>query len=130
MITPDRARVWHPRGALCAVCLRPTRGFGWFDPWKTKTPRPRRWFCSRPCQDLWTRRAREVFAVVDLTPEEQAAITATMRRLAELMEEIGWQTRFADLTEPQVRALIAEAVEGFRDAMAAAAAADAPEVPF
>ncbi len=68
--------------------------------------------------------------MVDLTPEEQAAITATMRRLAALMEEIGWQTCFADLTEPQVRALIAEAVEGFREEMAAVAAADAPEVPF
>ena len=52
--------------------------------------------------------------MVDLTEEERAAVTATMKRVALLMDEIGWQTAFADLTEAQVRALIEEAVEGFR----------------
>ncbi|AHD01979.1 DUF6511 domain-containing protein [Leisingera methylohalidivorans] len=68
--------------------------------------------------------------MVDLTDEERAAITATMKRIALLMEEIGWQTAFADLTEAQVRALIEEAVEGFREAMADIARAQTPEVPF
>jgi hypothetical protein len=74
--------------------------------------------------------ARERFAMVDLTEEERAAITATIKRLALLMDEIGWQTAFADLTEAQVRALIEEAVEGFREAMADIARAQTPEVPF
>ncbi|KNX39980.1 hypothetical protein ROTO_34780 [Roseovarius tolerans] len=68
--------------------------------------------------------------MVDLTEEERAAITATIKRLALLMDEIGWQTAFADLTEAQVRALIEEAVEGFREAMADIARAQTPEVPF
>lgn len=68
--------------------------------------------------------------MVDLTEEERAAITATMKRIALLMDEIGWQTAFADLTEAQVRALIEEAVEGFRQAMADIARAQTPEVPF
>lgn len=68
--------------------------------------------------------------MVDLTEEERAAVTATMKRVALLMDEIGWQTAFADLTEAQVRALIEEAVEGFREAMADIARAQTPEVPF
>ena len=68
--------------------------------------------------------------MVDLTEEERAAITATMKRVALLMEEIGWQTAFADLTEAQVRALIEESVEGFREAMADIAKANTPEIPF
>ena len=68
--------------------------------------------------------------MVDLTEEERAAITATMQRIALLMEEIGWQTKLANLTEPQVRALIEEAVEGFREAMADIAKSQALEIPF
>lgn len=68
--------------------------------------------------------------MVDLTEEERAAVAATVKRVALLMDEIGWQTALGDLTEPQVRALIEEAVEGFREAMADIAQADAPEVPF
>lgn len=68
--------------------------------------------------------------MVDLTEEERAAVTATMKRVAMLMDEIGWQTAFADLTEAQVRALIEEAVEGFREAMSDIARAQTPEVPF
>ena len=68
--------------------------------------------------------------MVDLTEEERAAVTATMKRIALLMEEIGWQTAFADLTEAQVRALIEDAVEGFREAMSDIARAQTPEVPF
>jgi hypothetical protein len=83
-----------------------------------------------PCQSFWTRLARERLTMVDLTEEERAAITATMKRIAMLMDEIGWQTAFADLTEAQVRALIEEAVEGFREAMSDIAKANAPEVPF
>lgn len=68
--------------------------------------------------------------MVDLTEEERAAITATMKRLALLMEEIGWSARLSDLSEPQVRALIEEAVEGFREAMSDIAKAKTPEIPF
>ena len=68
--------------------------------------------------------------MVDLTEEERAAVTVTMKRVALLMDEIGWATPLADLSEAQVRALIEEAVEGFREAMSDVARANAPEVPF
>ncbi len=126
----DRRRLWHPRGTLCAVCRQPSRGFGWFDPVRSKRPRPSVWFCSISCQGFWTRLARGHSAMVDLTDEESAAIAATMKRVALLMDEIGWSTPLAGLTEAQVRALIEEAVEGFREAMSDIAKANAPEVPF
>ena len=40
------------------------------------------------------------------------------------------EARLAELSEAQVRALIEEAVEGFRDAMADIARAQTPEIPF
>jgi len=67
--------------------------------------------------------------MVDLTEQEQAAIRAAMRPVAEIMEEIGWDTRLIDLTESQVLTLIEVAVGGFQDAMHATAR-NSPEVPF
>ncbi len=69
--------------------------------------------------------------MVDLTEQEQAAIRAAMRPVAEIMEEIGWDARLIDLTEPQVLTLIEVAVGGFQDAMHATARnVDSPEIPF
>jgi hypothetical protein len=126
----DRRRLWHPRGTLCAVCRRPTHGFGWFDPVRSKQPRPSVWFCSMACQGFWTRLARERWAMVDLTEQEKAAIRAAMKPVAEIMDEIGWQARFSDLSEEQVLTLIEVAVGGFQDAMHAMAAETQAEVPF
>lgn len=70
--------------------------------------------------------------MVNLTDDERTAVVATLKRVAALMEEIGWGTALADLTEAQVCALITESLEGFRTAMSAIAQAkvDAGEVPF
>jgi len=67
--------------------------------------------------------------MVDLTEQEKAAIRAAMKPVAEIMEEIGWQARFSDLTEAQVLTLIEAAVGGFREAMSDIARAQTPEVP-
>ena len=71
--------------------------------------------------------------MIDLTEQERAAIAAAMKPVAEIITEIGWQTRLIDLCEPQVLTLIEVAVGGFQDAMRAIAAANKqqfPEVPF
>lgn len=69
--------------------------------------------------------------MIDLTEQERAAIRAAMRPLAECLEEIGWRTRLADLTEPQVLTLIEVAVGGFQEAMRATAhGTAAAEAPF
>ena len=68
--------------------------------------------------------------MVDLTEQEKAAIRAAMKPVAEIMEEIGWQTRLIDLTEAQVLTLIEVAVGGFQDVMLATAKGDDTEIPF
>ena len=68
--------------------------------------------------------------MVDLTEQERAAIRATVKLVAEIMEEFGWEKRLADLTEPQVLTLIEVAVDGFQHAMRALARGENPEVPF
>jgi hypothetical protein len=125
----DRERLWHPKGIPCAVCWRPAHGFGWREPFRTSRPRPERWFCSITCQALWSSSARRR-SVVDLTEQERAAMRAALRPVAELMEEIGWTTPLASLSEAQVLTLIEGAVGAFQDAMASSAAQASTEIPF
>lgn len=120
-----RLRLWHPRGVLCAVCRQPARWAGWFDPVPSKRPRPSVWFCSTPCQTWWTRLAREGFAMVDLTEHEKTALRAAVKPLAEVMEEIGWQTPLVALSEAQVLTLIEVTIDGFQQAMRAIAEQEA-----
>jgi hypothetical protein len=68
--------------------------------------------------------------MIDVTDQEQGALRAAIRPVAEIMEEIGWETCLADLTEPQVLTLIEVAVGSFQDAMRMQAAIDSIEVPF
>jgi len=81
------------------------------------------------CQGFWSRSLPEYPAMVDLTEQERAAIRAAMKPVAEIMEEIGWQTRLADLGEAHVFTLIEVAIGGFQDAMHAAAK-EADDIPF
>ncbi len=68
--------------------------------------------------------------MVDLTEQEQAAIRATINLMAEIMEEIGWETRLIELSEHNVLTLIEVSVGGFQDAMLATAKGDDTEIPF
>jgi hypothetical protein len=64
------------------------------------------------------------------TDEERLAIALTLKKLAKMMEEIGWEKRLADLSETEVTALVEETIEGFQEAMARIARAESSEVPF
>ena len=123
---------WQPRFELCAVCRTPTRGFGWQEPQRMSKPRPPAWFCSMACQTFFWERARRSFAMVDLADEEKSALRHAMQMAAEVMEEIGWNTRLSDLSEQQVFTLMEVVVGGFQDAMRDIAAANkqSPEVPI
>lgn len=71
--------------------------------------------------------------MIDPTEAERAAIRSTMKLVAEIMEEIGWQTRFCDLTEQQVLTLIEVTITGYQDALREYVATNStvdPEVPF
>ena len=71
--------------------------------------------------------------MVDLTDQERVAIRHAMKMAAEVMEEIGWETRLIELSEHQVLTLIEVALGGFQDAMREIASANqqqVPEIPF
>ena len=68
--------------------------------------------------------------MVDLTQQEQAAIRHAMKMVAEIFEEIGWDTKLTDLTEQQVLTLIDVAIGGFQDAMRESARIGDQEIPF
>jgi len=68
--------------------------------------------------------------MIDPDEREQAALRAALKNMAELMAEIGWTARFADLSEAQALALVTAAVDGFQEAMMASAHRPDPEVPF
>ena len=111
----------------CAVCLRPARGFGFFNP---NTPRPRelRWFCSMPCQGFFAMRFRKGLTMIGMTDEERLAIALVMKRLGQTMDQIGWRKRLCDLNETDVTALIEEVLEGYGAEMSRIAKSQ--EVPF
>jgi hypothetical protein len=127
-IVPDRLRKWHPRSSLCAVCTRPAAGFGFFDPHSSTRPRPRRWFCSMPCQGLFARKARKGMTMIDFTEEETQALPAVMRALAPELERIGWDRPLRQLTANDMHRLIVVTVEAFRAEMAEIAAHS--EIPY
>ncbi|MFC6689525.1 DUF6511 domain-containing protein [Jhaorihella thermophila] len=124
---PGRDRLWHPRFHLCAVCLRPAQGFGFFDPDKPR-PRKHRWFCSMSCQRWFAARHRKGLTMIGTTDEERLAIALMMKRLGRLMGDIGWQKRLCDLSETEVTALIEEVLEGYGAEMSRVA--ESTEVPF
>ena len=68
--------------------------------------------------------------MVDLTEQEQAAIRHAMKMVAEILEEIGWDTKLTDLKEQQVLTLIEVAIGGFQDAMRESARIGDQEIPF
>lgn len=69
--------------------------------------------------------------MVDPTAAERAAIRAALKPAAEKLEEIGWQVRLCELSEPQVLTLIEVVVTGYQDALREYELATTdPEVPF
>lgn len=69
--------------------------------------------------------------MIDPDPREEAALRAGLKNMAKLMAEIGWTTRFQDLSEQQALALATASVDGFQEALRASApGSNAMEVPF
>lgn len=121
-------RLWHPRGQICAVCMARTRGFGWFDPNRSRRKRTYRWFCSLHCQSAFTRKAKRGLNMIGITNEERLAIAIVLKRIGNMMESIGWDKRLCDLTEVEMTALIEEILEIYSTEMSRIA--KTVEVPF
>lgn len=119
--------LWYPHFKPCTVCLRPARGFGFFDPNRPR-PRAHRWFCSMHCQRFFAARYRKGLTMQGTTDEERLSIALVMKRLGKTMDQIGWDKRLRDLTEADVTALIEEVLEGYGAEMSHLAAE--AEIPF
>lgn len=68
--------------------------------------------------------------MIDPDDRERTAIAAGLKLMAELMAEIGWTTRFNQLTEAQARALAEAAIDGFLESMGTSAPRPDSGVPF
>ena len=70
--------------ALCAVCFQGEKGFG-FDPSLKGLSGPRRYFCSRGHQLLWTRRG----VVTDWTDKENEILFEGIKAGGAYLDDLG-----------------------------------------
>lgn len=68
--------------------------------------------------------------MIDPDDREKVALVHAMKSMGLLMDEIGWSTRFKDLTAMQAGKLAEAAVDGFQASMLASAPRASSEVPF
>ena len=68
--------------------------------------------------------------MIDPDEREQAALSNALKFMSDLMAEIGWHTRFNDLTAAQAAKLAEAAVDGFQESIRATAPSETSEVPF
>jgi hypothetical protein len=132
MSLPPLARLGanRPKTIICAVCRKRCQGFGYADPWAKGWPAPTAWFCSKVCQRFYAAQARNPELMAVLSKHEADAIRATMKRIPDLIDRMGWEKRFADLSEQEAFDLIAEMVSGFQETMGEIAKTTDAEVPF
>ena len=126
----ERLAARRPKTVICAVCRKRCGGFGYADPWTKGWPAPTVWFCSKECQRFYAAQARNPELMTVLSKHEADAISATMKRIPELIDRIGWEKRLADLSEQEAFDLIAEMISGFQEAMGEIAKTTDAEVPF
>ena len=65
-----------------------------------------------------------------LSQHESDAIRATMKRIPDLIDRIGWEKRLTDLSEQEAFDLVAEMVAGFQESMSEIAKTKDSEIPF
>ena len=68
--------------------------------------------------------------MIDPDDRERQALTQAMKSMGLLMDEIGWSTRFKDLTAMQAGKLAEAAVDCFQASLLASAPPASSEVPF
>lgn len=126
----QRLGATRPKTIICAVCRKRCAGLGYSDPWSKSWPRPSAYFCSRSCQRFYAARARNPELMTILSKHEAEAIRATMKRIPNLIDQIGWEKRLADLSEQETFDLVTEMITGFQESMGEIAKTTDAEVPF
>lgn len=101
--------------AMCAICLRPSRGFGYQH--FLKSPYPQYHFCSTTCLGKGVELARRNMGVIDKTDMERRAIKDARRLLAETLQELGLMEPFYNRSPDDIDRIIEACVDGFQDSM-------------
>jgi Family of unknown function (DUF6511) len=114
--------------AVCVVCLRGARGFGWFDA-RFALGDPRRaeslrWFCSLSCQGTCHRRR----GMIDPSRHERAALDHAVAMAGEHIESLG-RTDVMTWSPEEFAALIEVIVTAFTDRLRELGD-DPDEVPY
>jgi len=129
---PDRDAL--ARVAICAVCAREARGFGYvhllqhdrsslrsiprIDHWPAATaPYPYHRFCSLRCQDVGSAIAQRNNGMIDKTAREARAIRDARMLFAEALTDLGLMEPFFHRTAADIDRLIEAAVTGYVDSM-------------
>jgi hypothetical protein len=118
---PDREAL--ARIALCAVCGREARGFGYVHLllWD-RYPDYR--FCSMRCLDAGSALATKNNGMIDKTDMEAKAIKDARRSFAEILTELGLMEPFFHRSPKDIDRIIEACIDGFQDSMARQASAD------
>jgi hypothetical protein len=102
--------------ALCAICAREARGFGYCHHLRF-ADFPHHRFCSRRCQDLGAALATGNNGMIDKTAREAQAIKDARPSFAEALISLGLMAPFYHRTAAEIDQLIEAAVTGYIDSM-------------
>src|SRR5690606_3134753 len=139
-LTPDQGSAGRRRGpdpalarvAVCAVCGREARGFGYVHQLRwDRFPYHR--FCSMRCLDVGAALAKRNNGMIDKTDMETRAIKEARRFLAETLTELDLMAPFYDRKPEEIDRIIEACVDGFQESMRRQAAARDPlddPIPF
>lgn len=105
-----------PGNALCAVCAREARGFGYCHGLRWDR-HPYHRFCSRRCQDVGSAIAQRNNGMIDKTAREAQAIRDARTLFAEALTDLGLMEPFFHRSAEDIDRLIEAAVTGYIDSM-------------
>ena len=114
--TVSAANGRSPGTALCAICIREARGFGYRHPPRRATS-PYHRFCSRQCQDIGAAQAKRTNGMIDKTARETQALKDARPIFAEALTALGLMAPFLDRTAAEIDRLIEAAVTGYVESM-------------
>jgi hypothetical protein len=100
-----------PGNALCAVCAREARGFGYCHGLRWDR-HPYHRFCSRRCQDVGSAIAQRNNGMIDKTAREARAIRDARTLFAEALTDLGLMEPFFHRSAEDIDRLIEAAVTG------------------
>lgn len=102
----------------CALCYRPSKGFGWMEPRRPMTPIRQRWlFCTRRCLEVFIALRTWEPAMLDPAVMNTTALKACLNPLGHYVEATGLNRPLADYSQDEILALIDTVVVAYRDSM-------------